>query len=153
MTLATSVRLNSRSGPYPPAEVQPVNLVLKTLDAVTLFVDDPQRSKAFYTTAFGLPVHFEDQNSVVFKFDHVLINLLKNEAAKGLIEPAELGDREGGSRIQFTIEVEEVDAACLELERRGVELLNGPMNRPWGVRTASFMDPDAHIWEIGQRLA
>jgi len=29
--------------------------------------------------------------------------------------------------------------------RRGVALLNGPMNRPWGVRTASFADPGGHI--------
>jgi mannose-6-phosphate isomerase-like protein (cupin superfamily) len=27
-----------------------------------------------------------------------------------------------------------------------------PMNREWGVRTASFTDPDGHIWEIAQKL-
>ena len=32
---------------------------------------------------------------------------------------------------------------------RGVELLNGPMDRPWGVRTATFRDPAGHVWEIG----
>jgi uncharacterized glyoxalase superfamily protein PhnB len=31
---------------------------------------------------------------------------------------------------------------------RGVKLLNGPIDRPWGPRTASFMDPAGHIWEI-----
>ena len=30
----------------------------------------------------------------------------------------------------------------------GVTLLNGPMDRPWGIRTASFSDPGGHIWEI-----
>ena len=39
-----------------------------------------------------------------------------------------------------------------ELAGRGVELLNGPVNRPWGVRTASFADPGGHIWEIAQEL-
>jgi len=41
-------------------------------------------------------------------------------------------------------------AAVLENEfiRRGVKLLNGPMDRPWGNRTASFRDPGGHIWEI-----
>lgn len=126
--------------------------VLKSLDAVTIFVEDPQRSKAFYMNAFGLPVHFEDQNSVVFKFDHVIINLLGLAAARGLIEPAEVARQEAGSRVQFTIEVENVDSVCSGLRERGVELLNGPMDRPWGVRTASFMDPDGHIWEIGQGL-
>ncbi|MFH9400536.1 hypothetical protein ACH4JS_12170 [Streptomyces sp. NPDC017638] len=27
---------------------------------------------------------------------------------------------------------------------------NGPMDRPWGIRTASFEDPGGHIWEIAQ---
>ena len=31
-------------------------------------------------------------------------------------------------------------------------LLNGPMDREWGMRTASFTDPDGHIWEIAQQL-
>jgi hypothetical protein len=31
-----------------------------------------------------------------------------------------------------------------------VALLNGPMDRPWGVRTASFTDPAGNVWEIAQ---
>ncbi len=56
------------------------------------------------------------------------------------------------SRFQFTIPVDDVDAACAELATRGVGLLNGPMDRPWGIRTASFTDPDGHIWEFAQAL-
>jgi uncharacterized glyoxalase superfamily protein PhnB len=50
--------------------------------------------------------------------------------------------------MQFTLDVDDVDAMCAELAARGVELLNGPMDRPWGIRTASFKDPAGHIWEI-----
>jgi hypothetical protein len=32
-----------------------------------------------------------------------------------------------------------------QLAQRGVSLLNGPVNRSWGVRTASFTDPASHI--------
>jgi uncharacterized glyoxalase superfamily protein PhnB len=39
---------------------------------------------------------------------------------------------------------------CAVLGERGVALLNGPIDRPWGIRTASFMDPGGHIWEIAQ---
>jgi uncharacterized glyoxalase superfamily protein PhnB len=53
----------------------------------------------------------------------------------------------------FTIGVDDVDAVCAELAGRGVTLLNGPMDRPWGIRTASFTDPGGHIWEIAQDLA
>ena len=35
------------------------------------------------------------------------------------------------------------------LVSRGVELLNGPMDRPWGIRTASFRDPRAHLGDRG----
>ena len=56
---------------------------------------------------------------------------------------------DSGVRVQFTIGVEDVDATCRLLEERGVELLNGPMDRPWGVRTATFRDPAGHVWEIG----
>jgi uncharacterized glyoxalase superfamily protein PhnB len=58
--------------------------------------------------------------------------------------------KEAGCRFQFTIEVEDVDVMCSELKRRGVTLLNGPMDRPWGIRTASFRDPGGHIWEIAK---
>jgi len=33
----------------------------------------------------------------------------------------------------------------------GVGLLNGPVDRPWGMRTASFTDPGGHIWELATR--
>ena len=122
----------------------------KDIFAVTLFVEDLTIAKQFYLRAFGLPVVFEDNNSAVFKFGHVLINLLKTSEAKELIEPAQVASSAAGSRFIFTIQVDDVDAMCAELRERGVELLNGPMDRPWGIRTASFIDPGGHIWEIAK---
>jgi len=116
--------------------------------AITLFVEDLEATKQFYREVFGLPVTYEDDNSAVFTFENTLINLLKTTAAVNLIEPAAVASREAGARVQFTIEVEDVDAMCAELAKRGVELLNGPIDRPWGIRTASFRDPGGHIWEI-----
>ena len=118
--------------------------------AITLFVEDLDDAKQFYREVFGLPVMFEDDNSAVFDFGSTLVNLLKTTAAPGLIAPAAVAGREAGSRLQFTIEVDDVDAMCAELAARGVTLLNGPMDRPWGIRTASFMDPGGHIWEIAK---
>jgi len=118
------------------------------ISAITLFVEDLDATKQFYREVFGLPVHLEDEDSAVFKVENTLINLLRTTAAAELVAPAAVADREAGSRLQLTIEVEDVDATCEELARRGVELLNGPMDRPWGIRTASFRDPGGHIWEI-----
>jgi catechol 2,3-dioxygenase-like lactoylglutathione lyase family enzyme len=118
------------------------------ISAVTLFVEDLAATKQFYQDVFGLPVHYEDEASAVFNFGTTLINLLKASEAKELIGPAAVAPRDAGSRFQFTITVDDVDATCAELAKRGVELLNGPMDRPWGIRTACFKDPGGHIWEI-----
>ncbi len=120
------------------------------IGAITLFVEDLEAAKRFYREVFGLPVVFEDDNSAVFDFGNTIINLLTSTAARELIEPAVVARREAGSRLQLTIQVDDVDALCAELAARGVELLNGPMDRPWGVRTASFSDPGGHIWEIAR---
>ena len=120
----------------------------KGISAITLFIEDLQAAKQFYQEVFGLPVMYEDDNSAVFNFGNTLINLLKTTAARELIEPAAVAKPEAGSRQVFTITVENVDALCAELINRGVVLLNGPMDRPWGIRTASFSDPGGHIWEI-----
>ena len=122
----------------------------KGIFAITIFVDDLQTTKEFYIRVFGLPVDYEDDNSAVFKFGDLLINLLKTSAAENLIQPAAVADQDAGSRFVFTIHVDDVDAMCAELTARGVKLLNGPIDRPWGVRTASFIDPGGHIWEIAK---
>ncbi len=121
-----------------------------SIGAITLFVDDLEAAKRFYKEVFGLPLTFEDDDSAVFDFGNTLINLLKTPAAHELIEPAVVASRDAGSRLQLSITVDDVDAMCAELATRGVELLNGPMDRPWGLRTASFRDPGGHIWEIAQ---
>jgi catechol 2,3-dioxygenase-like lactoylglutathione lyase family enzyme len=124
----------------------------KSIDAITLFVEDLEKSKLFYQAALGMSVDFEDGNSAVFRFENTLINLLRIPAARSLIEPGVVASPQSGSRFQLTIPVDDVDAACAELKARGVELLNGPMNRAWGIRTASFTDPGGHIWELAQPL-
>ena len=116
--------------------------------AVTLFVEDLEKAKRFYQDVFQLPVFFEDDNSAVFRFGETLVNLLAVNEAPGLIAPAQVAAPGVGARSQFTLGVADVDATCDRLRARGVELLNGPMDRPWGIRTASFRDPGGHIWEI-----
>jgi lactoylglutathione lyase len=124
----------------------------RNVDFITVFVEDLKSTKSFYQEVFGLSVVYEDDVSAVFKFGNMGINLLEIPAARELIDPGTVASREAGSRFQFTISVDDVDAICTELNKRGVALLNGPMNRPWGIRTASFTDPSGHIWEVAQEL-
>ena len=118
------------------------------IGAITLFVEDLAATKRFYGEVFGLPIEFEDDVSAVFKLSDTLVNLLQATEAPGLIAPAVVATPAAGARMQLTIQVEDVDATCAELLNRGVNLLNGPMDRPWGVRTAAFQDPAGHIWEV-----
>lgn len=127
-----------------------VNSWPRGIAAITLFVEDLASAKQFYQQAFGLAVVFEDANSTVFKFGNTLVNLLKITEADELIAPGKVASPEAGSRAVYTIEVDDVDAMCAQLTARGVVLLNGPMDRPWGIRTASFRDPGGHIWEIAK---
>jgi catechol 2,3-dioxygenase-like lactoylglutathione lyase family enzyme len=130
--------LDESVGPWP-----------RGIGAITLFVEDLATTKNFYAEVFRLPLVFEDGVSAVFKFENTLINLLNVSEAPELIRPAAVASADSGARMQFSIEVDDVDVMCAELSRRGVELLNGPMDRPWGIRTACFRDPAGHIWEIG----
>jgi catechol 2,3-dioxygenase-like lactoylglutathione lyase family enzyme len=120
----------------------------KGVAAITLFVDDLEEARRFYRRVFDVPVLVEDDDSTAFQFGNTIVNLLQATAARELVEPAAVGGPDGGARLVFTIDVDDVDAMCAELAARGVELLNGPLDRPWGVRTASFKDPGGHIWEI-----
>ena len=122
----------------------------KGISAITVFTEDLEATKRFYGEVFGLPVHYEDDASAVFNFGNTLINLLKASEARDLIAPAPVSPPDAGARVQFTIEVDDVDGMCAELAKGGVELLNGPMDRPWGIRTAAFRDPGGHIWEIAK---
>jgi catechol 2,3-dioxygenase-like lactoylglutathione lyase family enzyme len=129
-----------------------MNTSLTSVGAITMFVEDTQRSRAFYERVFGLSPIYEDQNAVAFRFENMVVNLLKTPAAHELIEPATVAGPDAGSRFQLTIGVDDADAVCEELAARGDDLLNGPIDREWGLRTAAFADPDGHIWEVAAKL-
>jgi catechol 2,3-dioxygenase-like lactoylglutathione lyase family enzyme len=124
----------------------------RNVGAITMFVEEPQRSKAFYENVFGLSPVSDDENAVAFRLENLIVNLLARPAAHELVEPGPVAAADAGSSFQLTLGVDDVDAACAELASRGVELLNGPVDRPWGLRTATFADPDGHVWELAAPL-
>lgn len=77
---------------------------------------------------------------------------LSTRAAAQQIEPRTVGTVENGPRQVYAIFVEDVDAVCQELTAKGIPLLNGPQDRPWGMRTASIQDPDGNVWALGSDL-
>jgi lactoylglutathione lyase len=129
-----------------------MNLSRNSMSVITLFAEDLARTKSFYQEVLGLQLLFESENQAVFKFANLVVNLTEAADPLELIAPASVASRDAGARSQLVIQVNDVDAACTELARHGVTLLNGPQDRPWGVRTASFIDPAGHIWEVAQDL-
>ena len=122
------------------------------IEVVTLFVDDITEAKAFYRKVFEPEVVYEDEVSCVLKFEGAMVNLLEASQAPQLVEPVPVASAVSGARVLLTIRVADVDAVCATLQTRGVTLLNGPVDRPWGRRTAAFADPSGHVWEIAQEL-
>lgn len=125
---------------------------LRTISAMSLFVEDVPAAKAFYREVFDVPVVYEDEVSAALKFDNLLVNLLHHSAASGLVAPAPVAAAGDGSRFQLSVWVQDVDGVCADLERRGVTLLTGPVDQPWGMRTATFTDPAGHSWEVAQGI-
>lgn len=122
------------------------------IEVVTLFVDDIKEARSFYGKLFTPDIVYEDEVSTVLSFNGVMINLLRSTDAPELVEPTSVATLASGVRVLLTIRVEDVDAICAQLRSHGISLLNGPLDRPWGRRTAAFADPSGHVWEVAQEL-
>ncbi len=115
----------------------------KQLNAITLFVEDLPLAKAFYADVFEQPLVFEDASSAVFKFANTMINLLASPDGDDLIAPAAVAGAGTGSRCQLSIFVDDVDTVCAELETKGVELVNGPIDGRGGCARRVSRTPQA----------
>jgi catechol 2,3-dioxygenase-like lactoylglutathione lyase family enzyme len=124
----------------------------KEIGAITLFVEDPARAKSFYQEFFDLQPLMDSETDTMFRLQNTLLFLTKSSEAPRMIAPAVAGRPDNGPRHVFAIIVDDVDAVCAELGQKGIPLLNGPQDRPWGMRTANVQDPDGYVWEIATEL-
>ena len=122
------------------------------LFAVTIYADDLSASRRFYGDLLQMQEIFANHDSVVYQMGSACLNVLMKENAPELVEPLPIAPSSAGSRSLLTVTVENVDAAYAALVARGVVFLNGPVDRPWGMRTAAFADPSGHCWELAQKI-
>lgn len=122
------------------------------IEVVTLFVDDLGSARKFYEDVFAPDVLFEDKAGAVLRFAGMAVNILRIENAPELVAPKTVGTPKDGPRVMFTAKVEDCRKAHAELVAKGVAFLNGPIDRPWGRRTAAFADPSGNVWEIAEEL-
>jgi len=116
--------------------------------AITLLSYDLDASRDFYQNKLELKEIYKDEVSSVYKAGSTMINLLAATQADELLGPATLSPQNIGTNAVYTLKCPDVNKAVEELKSKGVEMLNGPVDRPWGIRTASFQDPSGHTWEL-----
>jgi lactoylglutathione lyase len=126
--------------------------VFKYADQSNELAAELSATKSLYVSTFGLPIVYEDDDCAVFQFKNALIDLLEESAGVEQLDPEPVAPKAEGPRFVFTIDVDDVDQTCAELTSRGVKLLNSPMDRPWGIRTAGFKGPAGYIWAISKDL-
>lgn len=116
--------------------------------AITLLSQDLELSRDFYQNKLGLKEVFKDDVSSVYQAGATMINLLSVSEADVLLEPAKYDASKVGTNAVYTLKCPDVDAVAKQLQDNGVTLLSGPIDRPWGIRTAIFQDPSGHTWEL-----
>ena len=127
---------------------------LKGLTLINLFVEDLPAAKSFYEDIFRLEPAFDSgEEAAAYTLGDTIINLLTIPAARQQLAPATIAEPESGSRVQLAIVVDDIDGRCAELVAKGVTLINGPEDQPWGMRTACFADPAGHIWEFAEPVS
>ncbi|GAA0399339.1 VOC family protein [Streptomyces luteireticuli] len=95
---------------------------------------DPERSRAFYGGALGLAVHREfgtgpDRGTVYF-------------LGGGFLELSGRSAAPPAPGLELWLQVADAAAAHEELLRHGVEVLEPPELRPWGLVEMWIADPD-----------
>jgi catechol 2,3-dioxygenase-like lactoylglutathione lyase family enzyme len=121
----------------------------KQVDCINLIVGDLDRSKTFYRTVFGLPPLHEAEEFAVFRFKNTHVEVRHDPAHHDAPTDEALRWAQKGAG-QFGIFVDDVEAVSAELREHGVEIISGPADRDWGMRTITVADPAGYTWEIAQ---
>jgi catechol 2,3-dioxygenase-like lactoylglutathione lyase family enzyme len=130
------------------------------LDVITLAVADLERALAFYRTlglesAGVVGAQWTDEVTgahgavAMFKLDRGLLLSLypRDELAKDAGIPA--GPRQSGefSVAQVVASRDEVEHLLQRAADAGATV-TPPHDRPWGIYSGYFRDPDGHLWEV-----
>jgi catechol 2,3-dioxygenase-like lactoylglutathione lyase family enzyme len=110
---------------------------MTSVATVTVWVDDPAALAEWYVAHTGLGILQQTPRFALLGGD--------GGGAIGFHVGEPLATPE---RVQFHVEVDDVDAVVERLTARGVVFDEPPTDRPWGVRSATCTDPAGHSVEF-----
>jgi uncharacterized protein len=128
---------------------------------ITLAVDDLERSLAFYRDGLGfessgiIGADWSDERTgangaaALFGLAGGLILSLYRRGDLAKDAEIDLHERHSGefSLGQLVRSREEVDELLAKAETAGATVID-PHDRPWGIYSGYFQDPDGHLWEV-----
>jgi uncharacterized protein len=125
------------------------------IHVVTLGVADLERSLAFYQ-ALGLEsqgiigTEFPGGTAAMFELSDGLILALygRDDLAADANATFDAPGRGEFSIGHLVAERAEVDALLADAEAAGATLTEEARERPWGIYSGYFRDPDGHLWEV-----
>ena len=121
-------------------------LPIRNLDYTVIFARDMPAMRAFYETTLGFPLHRE-LGSKWLEF-RVGPNLLALTERGALFDDPAPPPGALSLQMAFRVAPAEVAMCAATLEARGVKMVSGPTDHPWGHRTLFFRDPDGNVLEI-----
>ncbi len=132
------------------------------VNVITIAVTDLKRSLRFYQDGLGLPTNGitgtefkggKDQAAgavVMFELSEYLLLALypRTELAKDA--NVRVGPQ---SSTEFSLgymaeSKKNVDDILRQAKRAGAEITDAARERPWGIYSGYFKDPDGHLWEV-----
>ncbi len=125
------------------------------IHVLTLGVADVERSLAFYR-ALGLEsqgvigTEFPGGTAAMFELSDGLILALygRDDLAADANATFDAPGRGEFSIGHLVAERKDVDAVLADAEAAGATLTEAPRERPWGIYSGYFRDPDGHLWEV-----
>jgi lactoylglutathione lyase len=117
---------------------------------VILFVDDLERSVAFYRDVIGLPFRLQGDGYVEFATQGTRFGLYDSNRLDELTGQDSTAPGRPGGEVAFL--VADVDAEAERLRAAGAALLKGPVDRAWGHRTLHVEDPDGFVVELAEEI-
>ena len=120
---------------------------------ITLAVDDPARSHAFYIDGlgWGAELFVPDEVLMIRVGPHVMLSLWDAAAFEAEVGPIIRGDGVPPITLAHNVaEPDQVDAILGLAQRLGADPVEPARTRKWGGYSGYFADPDGNTWSLQQ---